>query len=89
MTCFGEDGEGDIGDNFLVVCETKFWERAGQISFQHVETQKYLAATPKINFNERNCGGNCPIKNHLEAFAMDRLDGHGVFTTQLGVFLSK
>jgi len=89
VTCFGEGGNGDASDNFEVICRGKFWEKDVEIMFQHVETKKYLAASNKVAFNERNCGGNCPIKNHLEAFAIASMDQHVAFKADLGIFLSR
>jgi dolichyl-phosphate-mannose--protein O-mannosyl transferase len=42
VSAFGENGEGDEGDNWIVQCETELWRREGIISFKHVSTNAYL-----------------------------------------------
>lgn len=44
VSAYGEDGAGDEGDRWKVVCTTKndFWLRKDTVRFQHVSTGKYL-----------------------------------------------
>ncbi|CAF3434614.1 unnamed protein product [Rotaria sp. Silwood1] len=44
VSAYGEDGVGDEGDRWKVVCTTKndYWLRADPIRLQHVATGKYL-----------------------------------------------
>lgn len=44
VSAYGEDGVGDDGDRWKVVCTTKndYWLRKDPIRFQHVVTGKYL-----------------------------------------------
>lgn len=88
VTCFGNDGEGDESDNYEVICSGKYWEQNSEVIFQHVETNQYMAASKTVEFNERNCGGQCPIKNHLEVFAINSMNQYVKFKADLGVFLS-
>merc|ERR1711982_288429 len=70
------DRKGDAGDNWKVVCtkysnnkSNKEWKRGDVVKLQHVDTNSYLGSSTQAEFNSRTCGRNCPIMNHLEAFA--------------------
>lgn len=39
ISAFGENGEGDSGDNWTVVCSEDFWERDSSIRFKHLDTE--------------------------------------------------
>jgi len=45
VSAFGENGLGDTGDNWEVVCKGKKWKRDEKIRFKHVDTGNYLHAT--------------------------------------------
>jgi dolichyl-phosphate-mannose--protein O-mannosyl transferase len=42
VSAFGEEGEGDSGDNWVIVCEGTYWERKGTVMFRHIDTDMYL-----------------------------------------------
>ncbi|KAK0066079.1 stromal cell-derived factor 2-like isoform X1 [Biomphalaria pfeifferi] len=42
VSAFGEDGEGDEGDNWVIVCNGKYWSRNERVRFKHVTTEYYL-----------------------------------------------
>lgn len=44
VSAYGDDGVGDDGDRWKVVCTNKndFWLRKDAVRFQHVNTGKYL-----------------------------------------------
>lgn len=92
---YGNDGEGDDGDNFRVVCvgagegDGAYWRRSKAVGLQHVKSMKYLTAQANADFNARNCGGRCPIMNHLECVVKSSFDKNAQFTATLGVHLSK
>lgn len=90
---FGSDGEGDHGDNWRVHCmdHRGKWQQKKTIRLEHVETRRYLHGLPQAEFNERNCGRNCPIMNHLEAFgARDpSKEPYTDLTVMSGILLSK
>ena len=46
ISAYGEGGDGDTGDNWLVRCPTggKFWQRKEKIRLQHDDTGMYLTA---------------------------------------------
>ena len=66
---FGENGEGDVNDNFRIICYK--WneeEIKGETSFflQHVPTEQYLFIDYKKSlYNDHNCRG-CPINGQRE-----------------------
>uniref|UniRef100_A0A7R9W406 MIR domain-containing protein n=1 Tax=Pseudictyota dubia TaxID=2749911 RepID=A0A7R9W406_9STRA len=88
---YGEGGEGDSGDDWIVVCGSgaKYLKRGTKFRLQHVDTKRYLSATEQVKFTEQNCGGNCPILHHLEVAARSSPDRNTEFKIDLGVHLSK
>ncbi|XP_014661864.1 PREDICTED: stromal cell-derived factor 2-like [Priapulus caudatus] len=45
VSCFGEGGDGDTGDNWVVVCSGDHWERNEPIRLRHQDTDAYLHLT--------------------------------------------
>uniref|UniRef100_A0A336MWV8 CSON006643 protein n=1 Tax=Culicoides sonorensis TaxID=179676 RepID=A0A336MWV8_CULSO len=46
ISCYGdENGEGDTGDHWEVICSSEWWERDSSIKFKHVDTQKWLGVS--------------------------------------------
>ncbi|XP_044181397.1 stromal cell-derived factor 2-like [Acropora millepora] len=45
VSAFGENGQGDEGDHWSVVCKSKFWERQEKVRFKHSATKVYLHIT--------------------------------------------
>lgn len=89
ISAFGEDGNGDAMDDWIVECKTTNWKRDSNVRLLHVGTQKYLGGSSQVQFNQQNCGGGCPIMNHLEAFGRQRADEFSDFKAELGVYLFK
>jgi len=89
VSAFGENGEGDLGDNFKVICSSKYWTRDTHVRIQHVETKAYMTASSKQNFNQRNCGNSCPIMDHLECAMKQGSDTSTIMKASLGIHLSK
>jgi len=90
VTGFGENGEGDRGDNWTIVCGSgaKLLRRDTTFRLQHSDTKRYLSATDKMKFTEQNCGGNCPILHHLEVAGRSSPDKNTEFKIDLGIHLS-
>ncbi|XP_052812874.1 stromal cell-derived factor 2-like [Mya arenaria] len=42
VSAFGEDGEGDDGDNWVIVCSGKHWSRKDKVRIKNVVTEHYL-----------------------------------------------
>eukprot|EP00816_Leptocylindrus_hargravesii_P012995 CAMPEP_0196803456 /NCGR_PEP_ID=MMETSP1362-20130617/2878_1 /TAXON_ID=163516 /ORGANISM="Leptocylindrus danicus, Strain CCMP1856" /LENGTH=243 /DNA_ID=CAMNT_0042175067 /DNA_START=44 /DNA_END=775 /DNA_ORIENTATION=+ len=84
------DGEGDIKDNWIIECErgAKFWERDRPVRLLHSHTLDHLSSDVKNTFNERNCGRNCPIQNHIEVAGVDRDGKSELWLATLGVHFS-
>jgi len=88
VTSYGQgDGKGDNGDNWLVECTGTYWLRKHPVRLQHIDTKGYLGASRQAVFNQNNCGGGCPIMNHLEAFGRKTKDELSVLEADLGVYL--
>lgn len=45
VSCFGEDGKGDTGDNWVVVCNGDNWQRDETVRFRHKDTDAFLHIT--------------------------------------------
>ncbi|XP_026764667.1 stromal cell-derived factor 2 [Galleria mellonella] len=46
VSCYGDDdGEGDSGDNWTVVCNNDFWRRDTPVKLKHVDTASFLAGS--------------------------------------------
>lgn len=84
------DGNGDNGDDWQVVCGTgssAYWRREAKIHLLHVDSNKYLGASSTVKFSHQNCGHNCPILNHLEAFSRASQDKYGQWFVESGVHI--
>ncbi|KAL5264527.1 hypothetical protein ACHWQZ_G005575 [Mnemiopsis leidyi] len=42
VSAFGENGKGDEGDNWQVVCSSDLWYKSSAVRLRHVITSKYL-----------------------------------------------
>lgn len=97
VTGFGQDGAGDAGDDWNVVCETgsyfgganEIWKRNEPIQLQSAATKRYLGASSTVKFTEQNCGRGCPILNNLEVFGRTKNDSYSHWKVILGVHLYK
>jgi len=93
VSAFGEgDGHGDNGDDWKVVCSSAsqtYWQRSSVVSFQHVDSGKFLGASSTVKFTHQNCGHNCPILNHLEVFGRSQKDNYALWVVEMGVHISK
>ena len=88
VTAFGQgDRNGDAGDNWKVECSGPYWKRKSTVRLLHVDTGGYLGGTRQAVFNQNNCGGGCPIMNHLEAFGRKSKDELSMLEADLGVYL--
>ncbi|CAL4095271.1 unnamed protein product [Meganyctiphanes norvegica] len=45
ISAFGEGGEGDTGDDWMVICDGDSWDRHEQVMLRHVDTDVYLGVT--------------------------------------------
>lgn len=45
ISCYGEEGVGDSGDNWDLLCHTGEWLRDQAVQFRHIDTGAYLAVS--------------------------------------------
>ena len=45
VSAFGENGEGDDGDNWIVDCDEEYWQRDEPVRLRHEATKRYLHIT--------------------------------------------
>lgn len=45
VSAFGENGDGDEGDNWVVECDDDYWRRDESVRLKHEATKKYLHVT--------------------------------------------
>jgi len=86
------DTNGDNGDDWKVVCgnsASKYWIREAKVNLQHADSKKYLGASSTVKFTNQNCGHNCPILNHLEAFSRATQDKYGEWFVESGVHIHR
>ena len=95
VSCFGHDGVGDGGDDWMVVCDGStynralYWVRDAHIQLKSTATNRWLGASSSVQYNENNCGRGCPIVNHLEVFGREGNDAYSHWKVEQGVYLSK
>ncbi|XP_075215554.1 stromal cell-derived factor 2 [Lycorma delicatula] len=78
ISAYGNDGEGDSGDHWIVVCDNDFWERDEEIMLKHDDTNVYLSATGQtygrpINGQHEIVGVDWPNGNQVHWKAMEGL----------------
>lgn len=45
ISCYGEDGIGDTGDNWEVICYGNSWLRDEPVKLRHIDTNNYLSVS--------------------------------------------
>lgn len=45
VSAFGEDGEGDVLDDWTVICNGDYWQRDEEVRFKHTSTNVLLSVT--------------------------------------------
>jgi len=89
---FGENGNGDVNDNFRISCYKQEDNETitGQTEFflQHVPTQNYLYINYKTSmYNDRNCRG-CPIRGQREVSLTTKKDKQCLWKVIGGIIFS-
>lgn len=59
---FGENGRGDTGDKWVVVClgaGAAQWRRLEPVNLRHVDTGAFLSTSRAHEFNDGNCANWC------------------------------
>mmetsp|Transcript_58954 Transcript_58954/g.133466 ORF Transcript_58954/g.133466 Transcript_58954/m.133466 type:complete len:215 (+) Transcript_58954:13-657(+) len=71
VSCFERQEEGDVNDNWKVLCERpneRYWMRGSPVRFQSDATGAVLHSHSQHRFDERNCP-RCPIVGQQEVTA--------------------
>jgi len=79
VSAFGEDGEGDTGDVWKVVCEGDFWRRDDIVMFKHSDTGVFLGASGHT-FGR-------PIHGQMEIVGLSMPDVSAKWKTAEGIFV--
>lgn len=91
ICAFGEEGEGDVNDNFKIICyknEGDIIKGKTNFFLYHMGTQKYMAIDYRNSmFNDRNCRG-CPINGQREVILTDKKDKQCLWQVVGGIIFS-
>uniref|UniRef100_T1JA52 MIR domain-containing protein n=1 Tax=Strigamia maritima TaxID=126957 RepID=T1JA52_STRMM len=79
VSAFGENGKGDTGDHWQVICEDDSWKRDKKVMFKHLDTNMYLAASGHT-FGR-------PIHGQMEICAISQPDATSYWQAVEGVFI--
>ncbi|XP_076034883.1 stromal cell-derived factor 2 [Oratosquilla oratoria] len=79
ISAFGEGGEGDSGDNWVVICDGDYWERDEAIMLRHVDTDVYLGVTSQQYGR--------PIHGQNEVIGIARPGIQAKWQTKEGIFI--
>ena len=89
---FGEDGNGDVNDNFRISCykqkDNEVITGKTEFFLQHVPTENFLYINYKTSmYNDRNCRG-CPIRGQREVSLTNRKDKQCLWKVMGGIIFS-
>ncbi|XP_045472742.1 stromal cell-derived factor 2 isoform X2 [Harmonia axyridis] len=79
ISCYGENGEGDTGDHWKVICSGENWLRDDPVMLKHDDTSAYLATSGRT-FGR-------PINGQVEVVGMSSSTGPVHWQAMEGVFL--
>ncbi|XP_076362127.1 stromal cell-derived factor 2-like isoform X1 [Tachypleus tridentatus] len=79
VSAFGDDGNGDTGDYWMVACSSDYWERDGKIRLKHVDTDGWLTVSGH-SFGR-------PIHGQLEVCTKPNSDSSSYWRTVEGVYI--
>ncbi|EGR33403.1 stromal cell-derived factor 2, putative, partial [Ichthyophthirius multifiliis] len=90
---FGNNGQGDLNDNFIIECINgqKGSDLLASFEFylQHQLSKLYLSSSKRFNYNRSNCGYNCPIIDQLEVNCQSNKDADSKWKVVGGLILQK
>jgi len=89
---FGEDGNGDVNDNYRITCykqeDNDLITGKTEFFLQHVPTEKWLYINYKTSmYNDGNCRG-CPIRGQREVSLTDKKDKQCLWKVIGGIIFS-
>ncbi|KFM01151.1 Stromal cell-derived factor 2-like 1, partial [Aptenodytes forsteri] len=79
VSAFGDDGEGDDLDIWIVQCSGTYWEREDAVRFKHVGTEVFLSITGEQYGH--------PIRGQREVHGMPTANHHNYWKAMEGVFI--
>lgn len=79
VSAFGEQGNGDDGDFWVVICSTKLWKRNDKIQLKHIVTNGFLHVSGDT-FSR-------PIHGQREVSAYTSFSENNYWTVAEGIFL--
>ncbi|CAA9998780.1 unnamed protein product [Nesidiocoris tenuis] len=79
VSLYGDDGDGDAGDDWKVVCSDEFWRIDDDVSFFHVGTKKYLEASGH-QYPQ-------PIDGHMEIIGAKMISQRSKWKASEGAFV--
>ncbi|XP_044540975.1 stromal cell-derived factor 2-like protein 1, partial [Gracilinanus agilis] len=79
VSAFGDGGEGDQLDVWLVQCSGAYWDREEAVRFQHAGTHVYLSVTGEQYGH--------PIRGQREVHGMPSPNQHNSWKAMEGVFI--
>ncbi|EGC30808.1 hypothetical protein DICPUDRAFT_99420 [Dictyostelium purpureum] len=83
VSCFGENGEGDTGDNWKVEVEGGGdWMRGKTVRFQHVDTKSYLQAMASAKYQN-------PIPGQIEVSGGKNKNEDTKWRTEEGIYFGE
>ena len=91
VSCFGEEGEGDSGDSWVLECKDKLdgEDIDGRTLFylKHLETAQYLYTDSNSMYDRYNCR-NCPIIGQAEISTHRSKNHYGLWKFVSGYFFA-
>jgi len=81
VSCFGENGVGDTGDVWKVMCEGDFWDRHEKVMLKHQDTGSFLATSGQT-FGR-------PISGQYEIVGRRNPDAYSDWRVQEGIYIHK
>ncbi|NWJ10720.1 SDF2L protein, partial [Crypturellus undulatus] len=79
VSAFGDDGEGDDLDIWIVQCSGTHWERDDAVRFKHVGTDVFLSITGEQYGH--------PIRGQREVHGMATANHHNYWKAMEGIFI--
>lgn len=79
VSAFGDDGEGDILDDWTVLCNGEFWQRDEEVKFKHASTNVLLSVTGEQYGR--------PINGQREVHGMTYASQHNFWKAMEGIFM--
>ncbi|XP_062398728.1 stromal cell-derived factor 2-like protein 1 [Sardina pilchardus] len=79
VSAFGENGEGDDLDVWMVQCGNTYWDRDDSVRFKHVGTDAFLSVTGEQYGH--------PIRGQREVHGMHSANYHNYWKVMEGVFI--